>query len=309
MKDKAPAENLALSFVQKAKGLFGEPELIKVLKARAYRLGKANVLIRAATAGRTNRYFFGLNYIHAEELANLVNPFFAFVCGSLEQTVIVPAHVLTQNLDRISHDRNGEYKIIIDRGLNIALTGRGNRIDCSTYINAWDSLKVPSQTSGNAGNTVEQSFHTVLQGRLLEIGRIRGFQTFCPNKSKKFNNKPLAEIATLEQCPKLQFSDYDVLRQIDVLWFRERGNNLIPDSGFEVELSTGTWSGVGRLSTLTDYAATRLYIVSDDKKKYGQVMSSFPDLAERFKCIYTESLGELYSVELGLKVLREKISL
>ena len=309
MKYKSPAEELALTFIQKAKELFGEPELIRVLKARAYRLGTANVLIRVSREGQTGRYFFGLNYIHAEELANLDNPFFAFICGTIDKTLIVPAHVLIDSFERISHDRNGEYKIVIDRGLNIALTGRGNRIDCSKYVNAWDSLKAPSQTAGNAGNTVEQSFHTVLQGRLLEIGRIRGYQTFCPNKSKRFNNKPLAELATLDQCPELQFSDHQLLRQIDVLWFRERGNNLIPESGFEVELSTGTWSGVGRLSTLTDYSTTRLFIISDDRRKYDLVMSSFPELLTRFRWVYTESLGELYSAELGLKELREKIAI
>jgi hypothetical protein len=115
--------------------------------------------------------------------------------------------------------------------------------------------------------TAEESYHSVLQGRLLEIGNIRGYQTFCPNKSKIFNRKPLGEIASLGTCPDLQFADYNVLRQIDVLWFREKDTKFIPEYAFEVELSTGTWSGVGRLATLVDYANTSLYVISDEAQK------------------------------------------
>lgn len=67
----------------------------------------------------------------------------------------------------------------------------------------------------------------------------------------------------METCPELQFSDYEVLRQIDVLWFREKGRNLIPEDAFEIELSTGSWSGVGRLATLIDYSNVRLYVISN----------------------------------------------
>ena len=40
-------------------------------------------------------------------------------------------------------------------------------------------------------NSIEESLHSVLQGRLTEIGNIRGYHTFCPDKSKKFNEKNL----------------------------------------------------------------------------------------------------------------------
>src|SRR5690606_15909294 len=105
---------------------------------------------------------------------------------------------------------------------------------------------------GEVQNTVEASLHTILQGRVLEIGNLRGFETFCPDRSQKFNDRKLEDISTLKTCPDLQFSDYNLLRQIDVMWFRQRGNNFIPEYAFEIELSTGVWSGVGRMSTLVD---------------------------------------------------------
>jgi hypothetical protein len=148
-----------------------------------------------------------------------------------------------------------------------------------------------------------------LQGRLLEIGTIRGYQTFCPNKSKVFNGKPLGQIATLNTCPDLQFSDYNLLRQIDVLWFREKAEKYIPEYAFEVELSTGTWSGVGRLATLLDYSNTNLYVVSDESQKYNQVIRSFADYKSRYKHIATYLIGELYAAERNLRELRFEIGL
>lgn len=307
-KEKSTTDVLADSFVQKAREFDPEVEPIRILRARAYRILNANLLIRAATLGNSRRYFFGLNYIHAEEVANLDNAFFVFICGEVERSIIIPAEVLINNLPSISHDRNGEYKINIDSNLRLILSGRNNRLDCSSYVNAWNLITASSKTT-SFRSSPEESFHSVLQGRLLEIGKIRGFQTFCPNKTKKFNKMPLSNIATLSNCPELQFSDYEVLRQIDVLWFREKGSKFIPECGFEVEISTGTWSGVGRLATLIDYSNTRLYVISDESKKYQQVLTAFSDYQSRYKHIPTYLIGELYAAERGLRELRDQIGL
>lgn len=306
-KKLSPTELLVDKFLHKAKEFQTNVELIKVLKSRTYKIAEANVLIRAASEG-DRRYFFGLNYITAEEMANLDNPFIAFICGSLDRTIIMPAQILFKNLPQISHDRNGEYKINIDKDLNIVLAGRDNRLDCSKYINAWELL-LTSTTLQEEKNTVEVSLHSILQGRLLEIGNIRGFQTYCPDKTKKFNDVNLEYISTLKKCPDLQFSDYDVLKYIDVLWFREKGKNFIPECAFEIELNTGTWSGVGRLATLIDYSNVRLYIISNDLRKYKQVMNSFPEHNHRYKNIPFDLIGELYSAELQLKELRYNIGI
>ncbi|HEX8499247.1 MAG TPA: hypothetical protein VF659_01555 [Pyrinomonadaceae bacterium] len=302
-----PTELLAQEFLQRIKKLRAEIEPLRVLKARAYRISSSHVLIRAATEGN-KRYFFGLNYITAEEVANLDNSFFAFICGSLERTLIVPAYVLMEHLPLISHDRNGEYKITVDENLDIVLAGRGNRLNCTNFINALDLLLRPPKLVGGR-STVEESLHSVVQGRLLEIGNIRGYQTFCPNKSKKFNGRRLDDIATLRVCPQLQFSEYEILRQIDVIWFREKNSKLLPERAFEVELSTGTWSGVGRMATLLDYANVSCYVISSELRKYQQVMSSFADFQPRYKHILTEAIGELYSAELNLRQLRADIGL
>jgi len=294
-------------FLEHATSLHAQVEPIRVLRARAYNIAQSNVLIRASSEGRNKRFFFGLNYINAEEVANLDNPFFAFICGSLNKTLIIPAAVLVEHLPLMSRDRNGEYKITIDQELNIVLSGRNNRLDCSSYINDWHSLL--SRTSLPERSTPEESFHSVLQGRLVEIGNVRGFQTFCPNKSKRFNNRRLGEIASLSDCPKLEFSDYQILRQIDVLWFKDKGSYLVPEYAFEVELSTGVWSGVGRMATLIDYANVRFYVISNDDKKYKQVIQTYSEHAVRYRHVVAELIGELYAAELNLRELRARIDL
>jgi len=305
----SPSDLLAKSFLEMAKQFNANVELIKVLKSRTYKIGEANVLVRASSDGN-RRYFFGINYITVEEIANLENPFIAFICGSVERTIIIPAKLLFKHLHQISHDRNGEYKINIDQDLNIVLSGRGNRLECKSFINNWNLLLSPPIFEENEKpKTVEESLHSVIQGRLLEIGNIRGYQTFCPDKSKKFNDRNLDEIATLRTCPELQFSNYDLLRQIDVIWFKPRGNNFIPEYAFEVELSTGVWSGVGRMATLMDYSNVGLYVIANDSKKYSQVINSFTEYQNRYKFIANDLVGELYSAELNLKQLRIDIGL
>ncbi|MDP2424096.1 MAG: hypothetical protein Q8M23_07100 [Bacteroidales bacterium] len=303
-----PSDLLASEFLAKATHLNASVELIKVLKSRTYRIGEANVLVRASSDGN-RRYFFGINYITVEEIANIDNPFVAFICGSVEKVVIIPAKILFKHLPEISHDRNGEYKINIDKDFNIVLAGRNKRIDCSGFINNWNLLLSPPIIKEEAKNSVEESLHSVLQGRLIEIGNIRGFQTYCPDKSRKFNEKKLDEIATLKTCPELQFSDFNLLRQIDVLWFKPKGNNFIPEYAFEVELSTGVWSGVGRMATLIDYANVGLYVIANDAKKFNQVISSFHEISSRYKFVPNDLLGDLYAAERNLKDLRMDIGL
>ena len=302
------ADLLSLKFLDTAREFQANVELIKVLKSRTYQIGAANVLVRASSDGN-NRYFFGINYITIEEIANLENPFIAFICGNVERTIIIPAKILFKELHQISHDRNGEYKINIDKDLNIVLAGKGNRLDCTLFLNNWNLLLAPPIFESEKPNSIEESLHSVLQGRLLEIGNNRGYHTFCPDKSKKFNEKKLEEISTLQTCPELQFSDYNLLRQIDVIWFKNRGSNFIPEYAFEVELSTGVWSGVGRMATLMDYKNVPFYIISNDKKKYSQVINSFPEYSDRYKFIANDVLGDLYSAEINLKELRYNVGL
>jgi flagellar motor component MotA len=63
------------------------------------------------------------------------------------------------------------------------------------------------------------------------------------------------------------------------------------------------------MATLIDYSNVGLYIISNDPKKFKQVVSSFPEIAKRYKFVANDLLGELYSAEINLKELRIDIGL
>lgn len=300
------SKTLLLEFLEIAKSKNQNVEPIKILRVNAFQIGSANVLVRIAS-DLGKRYFFGLNYISAEEIYNLSNSFIAFVCGNSQRIVILPAEILIKLLPQISHDRNGEYKINFTRELSIVLKGRGNHYDCSQFVNNWDILKSSSFAKEISVDPAE-SIHTVVQGRLLEIGNIRGFKTYCPDKSKTFNRNRLDNIATLENCPSLQYTEYDILRKIDVIWFRDTNGDYYPEYAFEVEYSTGIWSGFGRLATLREYN-TKLYIVTYDINKLKQVKNSFPEVRNRYIHVIPEQVGLLYSAEKNLIQMRKEFNL
>ena len=71
MDESSSSKRLLSGFLELAAGRFNEDvELIKVLRSNAFQIGKANVLVRVAS-DMGKRYFFGLNYITAEEIYNL----------------------------------------------------------------------------------------------------------------------------------------------------------------------------------------------------------------------------------------------
>src|SRR5437667_8900244 len=141
------ADELLGDFLHHVRALGGGGEPVKVLRSNTYKVGNSHVLARVAAD--TGKYFFGLNYINAEEVANLDNSFVAFVCGDVGSSVIMPMSDLMKLLPQISHDRNGEFKINITKDFKLALKGRGNRKALSEYLNNWDSITAPSDARGD----------------------------------------------------------------------------------------------------------------------------------------------------------------
>lgn len=294
------------NFITKAEKIGFTVKPVSILRTNTFSIGNSNVLIRTSSdLGR--RYFFGLNYINAEEIYNLENSYVAFICGHVDRTVFLPTEILVSNLPNISHDRNGEYKINFTRELNLALSGRGNRLDCSPYINNWSLLNKSSGSKPKTSNAIE-SIHSVIQGRLIEIGNIRGYLTYSPDKSRFFNKQKLDEITSLQTCPKLQYSDHKSLRNIDVIWFRRANKDYYPAHAFEVEITTGVWSGFGRLASLKEYN-TNMYIVTNENNRFEQVSNSFPEISKRYIHVIPEDIGLLYSAEKNLIELRKNLNL
>src|SRR4030081_685234 len=157
MKHSKDADHLMDDFLRHSGPLGGDGEPVKVLRSNTYRIGNSHVLARVAAD--TGKYFFGLNYISAEEVANLDNSFVTFVCGDVGSSVIMPMSELMEVLPQISYDRNGEFKINITKDFELALKGRGNRKPLGDFLNKWNALTSPGVAAGEV-TPAEQSFHT-----------------------------------------------------------------------------------------------------------------------------------------------------
>lgn len=131
---------------------------------------------------------------------------------------------------------------------------------------------------------------------LLEIGKMLGYSTYTPDKSKIFQGTPLSESALLDQIPYFApDSILDTIKYIDVIWFDDEEN---PTHCFEVEHSTDFVTGLARLLQLKPYS-TELYIVAQKEKKFkfDKLINSriqYKKLMKRFHFISYEDLIKLY---------------
>lgn len=97
-----------------------------------------------------------------------------------------------------------------------------------------------------------QPKHADVQGMLLELGKIYGYETAIPpyDRQEKFMGKTLWEIATLEDFPEFSYENIvDTAKLIDVIWF-EGDRDLFPKYAFEVEHTSKFTKGLTRLSEL-----------------------------------------------------------
>jgi len=116
--------------------------------------------------------------------------------------------------------------------------------------------------------------HEEIEGMLIELGNLLGFDTYCADKSKIYNGTPLSEIASLKNIP--HFSMPRIMRtvqRIDVIWLKDD----FPVYAFEVEHTTDITKGLLRLHQLTQFQ-TRLFIISSKEmqRKFDVEISKTP---------------------------------
>ncbi|MBW7844639.1 MAG: hypothetical protein H3C45_03135 [Bacteroidia bacterium] len=140
--------------------------------------------------------------------------------------------------------------------------------------------------------------HSYYQGLLLEIGNLKGLQTYIPpqDKNKLFLNSPLGSISTLNTI--LDFSYNEIVNRaktIDVIWFN---NRRMPNSFFEVEHSTDIQNSLLKFNDLQDFYSS-FYIVSAIERKrefetkinYG----AFAEIKHRVRFIDYEFISNLHT--------------
>jgi hypothetical protein len=108
--------------------------------------------------------------------------------------------------------------------------------------------------------------HSYYQGVLLELGKTKGFETFCPNQDKNrlYVRTTLAETRTLRAVPPFTYEHLAAIAsRIDVTWFNSR---RFPQSMFEVEHSTDFRNSLVKFVEFQDFRA-EMYVVADARMR------------------------------------------
>lgn len=156
----------------------------------------------------------------------------------------------------------------------------------------------------------EKFEHSYYQGLLIELGNMKGFNTFIPNqdKNKKFLDRTLSSLASIQNI--LPFTYQEVLNRaktVDAIWFNERN---FPNSLFEVEHSTDFQNSLGKYHDLQDFN-TQFYVVShiSKKKQYQQIIGRgiFKDLTKRVIFIDYDTVSEWHTRTSELLEIQSRI--
>jgi len=195
------------------------------------------------------------------------------------------------SIRRIVRHTNGIY--VVKRGV-YAL---------EDYRTKLEQQGIVVQTEHNAESEEVKLFnHSYYQGLLLEMGRMRHFDTFVPDQDKKklFITTPLNDLRTVKVLPPYSYPNI-VKRSstIDVIWLNERN---MPDSFFEIEHTTDIQNSLLKYNDLQDFYV-RMVIVAEEKRRpefESKInYSAFSNLKKnnRVKFLSYDSLDNQYEIE------------
>jgi hypothetical protein len=282
-----------------------EPDTV-IARENVYRVdGAVHLMVRTSKFHeRQGVYFFGLTRHIFENYEKLPRAVIAFVFSDTSEALLVPAKWMWQHRDALSSNAK-QFKLEINKLLHLRVrAGVGNPIDLSRFRERFQLLR-PSIADGDATTEKEvvPGIHSALQGMLLEIGNVRGFQTYCPNKSPLFSGRALGDIATVKTFPDFPGMNVDIARQIDVVWF-ERS---FPVHAFEVELTTGIWTGLVRLGELRRLNTIFHVVTNTDQRIFTKRVSGdiFADIIERCHHASAKEIASLHKAELAVHALRD----
>lgn len=148
--------------------------------------------------------------------------------------------------------------------------------------------------------------HARIQGMLLEIGELRQYGTYTPDKRKLFDGKMLGLITSIKECPPFTFSNIiqQSVKFIDVIWFNER---KFPSRAFEIEHSSDFRSALIKFSELQDFT-TKFFIVSpkERRQKYETEVGkrAFEPIATRCQFRSYENVEKHYQQLLNYSAVR-----
>ena len=143
-------------------------------------------------------------------------------------------------------------------------------------------------------NLPQNQIHGYVEGMLIEIGNLKNYQTYTPDKNVVFNGEPLSDLMTYDEIPKFTYQDIlNVVRQIDVIWFKDR----FPYLTFDIEFSTQISMALVRANELRNFKAS-FYVVADESKENlfntKANVSTFQGIKDNTKFITIKSVFDDY---------------
>lgn len=109
--------------------------------------------------------------------------------------------------------------------------------------------------------------HSQIQGMLIEIGNLRGFDTYTNDKSWIFDGKNLGNLISLKSIPPFTYEKIisKSTSFFDVIWF-DGDEFLFPTRICEVEHSTDFRDALVKFKEL-EFFNTEFYCISDEKRR------------------------------------------
>lgn len=152
--------------------------------------------------------------------------------------------------------------------------------------------------------------HAEIQGMIIEIGNMKGFDTYTPDRSKVFANKELGNIATIKECPNFTYEKIvHSIKFCDVIWFNPRG---FPDRMFEVEDSTDFRGSLVKFAELQDFKTSFNLVASAERKvKYDREVSksAFKNIVDRCRFVGYADIEQYYSASLNYHKISHELAL
>ncbi len=166
------------------------------------------------------------------------------------------------------------------------------------------------ETGSKKEKTENRFNHSYYQGLLLEIGKLKHFDTYIPRQDKnhKYLTTELKNLATIDQFYNFTY-DHVVNRAatIDVSWFNER---KYPQAFFEVEHSTDFKNSLLKFVELQDFNVD--FRVVADKFREKQFLSAiqmtaFKNISHRVKFLSYDIIAELHTKTIELSLIEDRL--
>ena len=148
---------------------------------------------------------------------------------------------------------------------------------------------------GAAPPGVVERNHWYYQGKLLEMGNGRRYETYVPaqDRNRTYGSQRLGEVCGTTRLPNFGYQHFmRRARTVDVIWFNRRD---MPAVMFEVEFSTDMLNSLTKFNELRDFSIQFSIVAPPYRKNHFDdriAMDTFHEICRRVTFISTEQIDD-----------------